>query len=135
MRSGSRPRCERFAARVGILLAWMVSFGCSSTTASGSVGVMLGHNKRTGALTVRDVPSGLAGYKAGLRSGDRIKMIDGHLVDPLDPKRVRELLRGPVGSKVTLTVIRGSEVVHVEVTREALGTKSGGKPAGSSPPK
>ena len=31
------------------------------------------------------------------------------------------LLRGPVGTKVTLTVIRGEEVVHVEIPREKLG--------------
>jgi C-terminal processing protease CtpA/Prc len=48
-------------------------------------------------------------------------MIDGVHVDELDKGRIRDLLRGPVGSKVTLTVIRGEEVVHLEVTREGLG--------------
>ena len=121
----------RLLATVSFLLftvlpmgAWGVAVtGCSTSTKSASVGVVLGHNKKTGALRVRDVPAGLAGDKAGLRAGDRIKMIDGMLVDRMTPERIREMLRGPVGTRVTITVIRGERVHHVEVTREALAPK------------
>ena len=64
---------------------------------------------------------GLAGESAGLLAGDRVKMIDGILVDELDGERIRALLRGPVGTTVTLTVLRGDEVVQVEIARQAFG--------------
>ena len=55
--------------------------------------------------------------------GDRVKMIDGVLADELDKERIQSLLRGPVGTSVTLTIIRGEEVMHLEVERQVLGKK------------
>jgi C-terminal processing protease CtpA/Prc len=51
-------------------------------------------------------------------------MVDGLLVDDLDGDRIRELLRGPIGSKVTLTIVRGDEVMHVEVERQRMRGKA-----------
>jgi len=65
----------------------------------------------------------MAGEEAGLLPGDRVKMIDGVLVDALDKDRIQGLLRGPVGTSVMLTILRGEEVLHVEVQRQPLGTK------------
>jgi carboxyl-terminal processing protease len=97
----------------------------------GSIGVVLGRHKSTGALHVRETPAGLTGALAGLKDGDQIKMIDGFLVDRLTPERIRELLRGPVGSKVILTVLRDDAVLHVEVTRAPLGRAPAASPASS----
>jgi C-terminal processing protease CtpA/Prc len=81
----------------------------------------LSRDRETGALHVREAPPGLAGEEAGLVPGDRVKMIDGVLADGLDKDRIQGLLRGPVGTAVTLTVIRGDEVIHVEVDRQPFG--------------
>lgn len=102
--------------------------GCSSSTpqapAVGSIGAVLSRDRETGALHVREAPDGLAGEAAGLIPGDRVKMIDGVLADDLGKERIQGLLRGPVGTSVMLTVIRGEEVLHVEVGRQPFGTKS-----------
>ena len=47
-------------------------------------------------------------------------MVDGVLVDHLDDARLKELLRGPMGSKIVLTVIRADRVFDLEITRQAL---------------
>ncbi len=114
---------------------FVLATGCSSPPpASGSIGVVLGRHNTTGALQVREVPAGLTGDHAGLRAGDRIKMIDGLLADRMAPERIREVLRGPVGSKVMLTVLRGDRVLHLEVTRAPLEKKATPAPAGSARP-
>jgi C-terminal processing protease CtpA/Prc len=81
----------------------------------------LSRDTNTGAVHVRDAPEGLGSAAAGILPGDRLKMVDGVLVDELDRSRIQVLLRGPVGSKVVLTVLRGDEVLHMEVTRQPLG--------------
>lgn len=124
LRGASRGRHRAFAATAGFVLSCLVLGACSPAAEVGSIGVVLGRHQHTGALHVRDAPAGLAGDRAGLRIGDRIKMIDGMLVDRLPPERIRELLRGPSGTSVTLTIVRGSEVVHVVVVRAPLGAKT-----------
>ncbi len=118
LRTWADHRCVIFAACVVFVL---FIGACGSSPAQGSIGVVLGRHKITGAVHVRETPIGLAGERAGLKVGDRIKMVDGILVDRLEPARIRELLRGAVGSKVIVTVVRGDDVVHVEVTRAPLG--------------
>ena len=125
LRSAWLGRYLAFAVSVALVLFT----ACSAPAANASIGVVLGRHKVTGALHVREVPPGLAGDLAGLRPGDRIKMIDGILVDRVEPARIRELLRGPVGSKVMLTIVRGNDVLHLEVTRAPLGAA----PASSAP--
>lgn len=124
LRSSARHRDPRFAATGFLWLALVFAGGCASSKPIGSIGVLLGRHKHTGALHVRGVPAGLTGSRAGLESGDRIKMIDGLLVDRMSPERVRELLRGPEGSTVMLTVLRGDRVLHLKVTRDKLVPKS-----------
>jgi C-terminal processing protease CtpA/Prc len=99
--------------------------GCATRDAAGgtagglgSIGAILGRDAPTGAVWAQEVPEGLAADRAGLRTGDRIKMIDGVHVDDLERDRVVRMLRGPVGSRVTLTVVRDDEVVNVTVVRE-----------------
>ncbi len=88
----------------------------------GSIGAVLGRDTNTGAVHVREAPDGLGAAEAGILPGDRLKMVNGVLVDNLDRSRIQALVRGPVDSKVTLTIIRGQDVLHLEVTRQALGT-------------
>jgi carboxyl-terminal processing protease len=103
-----------------VVAAGALLLGCGPP-AVGSVGAVLGRDRETGALHVREAPEGLAADAAGLLPGDQIKMIDGVLVDELDQTRIRAMLRGEVGTKVQLTVIRGDEVLHIELVRQEMG--------------
>jgi C-terminal processing protease CtpA/Prc len=100
------------------LPAALLAAACGGAPVPGSIGAVLGRDELTGAVHVREVPEGRTADRSGVLPGDRLKMVDGILVDALDPPRLRRLLRGPVGSRVTLTLVRGSEVIHVEVVRE-----------------
>jgi hypothetical protein len=58
--------------------------------------------------TVFDVVAGGPADAAGLVAGDAIERIDGRAVDELTLGAVREILRGPPGTRVVLRVKRGS---------------------------
>jgi carboxyl-terminal processing protease len=106
------------------VLALLVALhGCGSTSpapvAIGSVGAVLARDEVSGAVFVRDVP--LADeLDRGLLPGDELLMIDGVFVRPLSGDELRGRLRGTVGSKVALTVTRGSDVVRLELQRMPL---------------
>ena len=112
LRSGS-------AWSLSAMLCVLLAAGCAGP-GIGSVGAVLGRDRDTGALHVRDVPEGMGAADAGLLPGDQIKMIDGVLCDNLDKNHIQSLLRGEIGTKVRLTVVRGEQVLHIEVTRGAM---------------
>ncbi len=101
-----------------VFLAAVVLSSCTGAGGSGSIGAVLKRDGATGAVVAYEVPEGMTAAEAGLREGDRIKMVDGVHVDDLDGQRLVRLLRGPVGSRVVLTVIRGDEVLHLSVVRQ-----------------
>ncbi len=67
-------------------------------------------------LRVTEVPSGSAS-RAGLLANDRVIAIDGESVSGLTQAEVVERLRGPVGSRVRLDVLRGDEPLSFEIER------------------
>ncbi len=116
----------RAAGQRGIHVAFLLGVGlvhCAHDHV-GSIGAVLARHTDSGAVHVREVPAGLAAERAGLIAGDRIKMVDGVLLDELTAAEIKALLRGPVGTKVQLTVIRGEEVMHIEVVRRPFGEGS-----------
>lgn len=99
-----------------LLVAALMAFACTPTI--GSIGAVLGQDRTTGRVTVRDVAPGLGGAKAGLQDGDEIISVDGQDVRDMSPPEVAEALRGPVGTDVALTVVRDrTEIVRVKVKR------------------
>jgi C-terminal processing protease CtpA/Prc len=72
----------------------------------GGIGAGLRHRARDSTLVVDDVPPRGNAAAAGLRSGDRVVEIDGTPVSELDAAAIVSRLRGPVGSTVTLTILR-----------------------------
>lgn len=108
----SRPRAAAWAAALGaaILGVW----ACAAPR--GTIGAMLGR-RAGGELTIRDVPPGLAADSAGLQPGDRILLIEGVDARTLDAAELHALLGGPVGTRVSLTVERGREVLRLKVLR------------------
>ncbi len=103
-----------------IALVLVACGACGATERPGSIGARLSRDNETGALYVRDLFPGLAGERAGLLPGDEIIMIDGHYVREVDAPRVREMLRGQVGTAVRLTIVRGTLVVRVRLARSEL---------------
>jgi carboxyl-terminal processing protease len=97
---------------------------CGGGAGVGSVGAVFGRDNETHALVVREAPAGAAGARAGLMQGDQVLMIDGLYVRDLAAKDVRAKLRGDVGTKVKLTIVRnGDEVHHLVVKRAELGER------------
>ena len=74
-------------------------------------------DQHTGRVVVRDAPRDMTGAKAGLEPGDEILEIEGRDVRDDSPEEISEALRGEVGTKVSLTVLRGTEVKRLVVAR------------------
>jgi carboxyl-terminal processing protease len=82
----------------------------------GTIGAVIGQ-QQDGRLFLRDVPSGLAAERAGLREGDEILHIDGMDVRAMSPAQVHQALSGEVGEPIKLTVVRGEKVLRVTLQR------------------
>ena len=107
---------RRNTALVLLIAALPVAAACGGAPL-GSVGAVMSQDRQSGRVVVREVPEGMAGDTAGLRVGDEILSVDGRDVRDLAPGEVAELMRGEVGSTVSLTVARGDEVVRLRVKR------------------
>lgn len=65
--------------------------------------------------------AGSPAERAGLRSGDLVLAADGVSFDGLNVDGARERIRGPKGSTVTLTIVRGTEPAFpVAITRDVI---------------
>lgn len=105
--------------RPAALLLALVLCSCGGSGV-GSIGAVLAKDGESGAVYVRETPEGNVAARAGLLPGDQVKLIDGVLCDGLTKEQIQALLRGPIGSTVRLTIVRGEQVLHVELTREAM---------------
>ncbi|MQA30250.1 MAG: PDZ domain-containing protein [Luteitalea sp.] len=84
----------------------------------GDIGIDLTRQYYLRVIATRD---GSAAAKAGIRTGDYVRVIDGKPTREMSVFEGMRLLRGAPGSKVKITVIRGSttEPHELELTREA----------------
>lgn len=89
--------------------------GCAAPV--GSVGAVLYREPATGALYVREAPEGMGAAQAGLRPGDEVVSIDGEDARGLSRQEVHERLKGAVGTRVELTVVREGRVERLVVRR------------------
>ncbi|MFE1440101.1 S41 family peptidase [Streptomyces sp. NPDC058739] len=83
---------------------------------------------RDGRIKVAGVRSGSPAEDAGIREGDRLRSVDGHVVDGRPVTEVLALLRGDaedaaVGSSVRLGLERGARTWHVTLRRASLSTE------------
>lgn len=86
---------------------------------SGSyAGIGLQVDVRDGSLIVVNPLPGGPGERAGILTGDRIVQIDGRSLAGWSPEEVQRLLRGPPGSRVTVTVERVGTVKPLSLTLE-----------------
>ena len=73
----------------------------------GGLGIRL--NKTDGFITVISPMPGTPAFKAGVMPGDRVLQVNGQEVTSLELDEAVELMRGPVGSKVKITMSRKNE--------------------------
>jgi carboxyl-terminal processing protease len=87
-------------------------------TGAGTPGLELTRGYYLRVIAARDESTAA---KAGLQTGDYIRAIDGKPTKNLSAVEGMRLLRGPVGSKVTVTVLRGSatDPRDIALVREA----------------
>lgn len=114
------------AAGVAVAGVGATAAGCSPAP-HGTIGAILGQQE-DGRVFVRDAPADLGAAQAGLQPGDEILFIDGVQASALTPDQLSQLLGGPVGAPVQLTVLRGEEVLRVTVTRTEARRYSGAAP-------
>ena len=100
--------------------ALVKAFESKETPAAGEVGIDLARGYYLRVVSVRD---GSPAAKAGIRTGDYLRAIDGRSTRDISVFEGNRLLRGGAGSKVTLLVIRGSvsDPHELTVNRERLG--------------
>lgn len=106
-----------------VLVALLGAFDGGCAARAGTIGSVL-VQRSGGRLFLEDVPEGLGAAEAGLREGDEILLIEGRDARELSPAEIHELLAGPVGEPVRLTVVRGEGVLRVTVTRTPSAPRS-----------
>jgi carboxyl-terminal processing protease len=97
------------------------TFDTERTPSPGTTGIELTRGYYLRIVSARD---GSAAARAGLRTGDYVRAINGTPTRNLSALEGMRQLRGPVGSKITLTVLRGSATDPRDITlvREAPST-------------
>ncbi len=81
------------------------------------IGAYVSKDVETGASTVSGVIKNSPAEAAGLMEGDIIYEVDGEDMTGLELEEVVSHIRGPEGTKVKLTLIRGGDTIEVELTR------------------
>ncbi|HEV8655919.1 MAG TPA: S41 family peptidase [Candidatus Limnocylindria bacterium] len=73
-------------------------------------------------IEVIDVIVGTPAERAGVKKGDKIIRVNGENVTTLTTDEVANRVRGPEGSQVTVTFLRGSNEVELTITRARFQT-------------
>lgn len=88
----------------------------------GGVGIVIGTKDKL--LTVVAPIEGTPGEQAGIKSGDHIVKIDGHDTKDLALDEAVSKIRGPEGTTVVLTIMRGQELQDYTLTRSNIQIKT-----------
>lgn len=94
----------------------------------GEVGIRLGLNPQTNRVEVFWVLDSSPAEQAGIKEGDVLVAINGKSLTTIRRDKIADMLEGPVGSSVRLTLSRGANVTHFDVERRVLA--NGRPPAG-----
>ena len=116
MESTHRRKRREASFSLAILLA-VLCFLAGCAAQNGVIGAMLGKDVHDGSLHVREVAPGMSAAAAGLRDGDEVLSIDGEPVEAMSPIDVDHRLKGRVGTKVLLLLVRNGVTHRVEVLR------------------
>ena len=96
----------------------------TTTGSFGGLGIEVGI--RDGVMTVISPIEGTPAFKAGILPGDKIIKIDASPTGDMTLEEAIKLLRGPKGSKVTLTIQResGEKPLDITITRAIIHIES-----------
>ena len=86
------------------------------------IGAYVSKDVETGAAVISGVIKNSPAEAAELMEGDIISKVDGEDMAGLELDEVVSHIRGPEGTKVTLTLIRNGETLEVELTRAQVNT-------------
>lgn len=76
-------------------------------------------------VVVAPIP-GSPAFRAGLRPGDIVSKVDGKSTDGLNTSQVAEMLKGPKGTQVHVTIVREGydQALEVSITRDEISQSS-----------
>lgn len=77
-----------------------------------------------GKLFVNEVSEGYPSYKADIQPGDQIVKINGVETTGKDRSQISQLLRGPKGTPVNLTLLRDGKTIEKSLVREEIKQKN-----------
>lgn len=89
----------------------------------GGLGIEVFPNAKDDTITIRRVFYGGPAQQAGIRASDKIVRVDGTEVRSGDINLAVEIMRGEIGEKVTLTILRDTEIFDVELERALVQTE------------
>lgn len=86
------------------------------------IGVVI--SSANGKITVEDVIEDSPAAKAGLKIGDIILKIDGVSISGYDIRKVATMIRGPIGTKVKIILLRNEKTITEEISRAKITIKA-----------
>jgi C-terminal peptidase prc len=90
-------------------------------TISGSfAGVGMEIDVKDNILTVIAPLKGTPAEAAGIKAGDQIAAIDGKSTDGVSTDKAVSQIRGPIGTTVDLTIIRGGKPLDIKIVRQTI---------------
>lgn len=84
----------------------------------GGIGISVSF--RDSSIVITEIMNGYEAQKKGLRVGDRIIEIDGVDLSNQKAENTRNLVRGPVGTQVSLKIERDGEEISFNLTRQEI---------------
>ncbi len=102
---GMMTRLDPYSAYIGP--EELAQFRTSVDSEFAGIGVQVSTDD--GDLTVLSPIYGTPAYRAGIQAGDRIVEIEGHSTDGLLTEDAIRLMKGPDGSKVTITIVHAGQ--------------------------
>jgi carboxyl-terminal processing protease len=84
------------------------------------VGIQITQDRETDKLTVVAPIEDTPAFNAGILAQDIIIRIDGQNTEGMDINEAVQLIRGPIGSEVILTIQRGSRTLDFPITRDRI---------------
>ena len=84
------------------------------------VGLQLTQDEKTKKLVVISPIEDTPAFKAGIQSKDIITKIDGKSTEGMDTNQAVNLIRGPVNTEVTLTIVRNQKELEFKLKRAKI---------------